>query len=69
VSCLLIPCTNTASNLTVPLYDGSKTDTAYIGDYVQTSTNMKEAWKPSPAVMRSSGLIAGKFIFCEVYTF
>jgi hypothetical protein len=40
-----------------------KTGTASIGESVQILTSMKEAWKPSPVVMRSLDLIAGKNFF------
>jgi hypothetical protein len=40
--------------------NGSKTGTAYIGDYVQTLTSMKEGWMPFPVVTTSLDLIAGK---------
>jgi hypothetical protein len=36
-----------------------RTGTASIEESVQTLMNMKEAWKPSPVVMRSLDLIAG----------
>ena len=44
------------------LLNGSKTGTAYIGEYVQTLISMKEGWMHFPAVTRSLGLIAGKFL-------
>lgn len=40
--------------------NGSKTDTAYIGEYVQTLMNTKEAWMYFPAVTRSLDLCAGE---------
>ena len=42
--------------------NGSRTGTAYIGEYVQTLMNMKEGWMHFPAVTRSLDLIAGKVI-------
>lgn len=45
-----------------------KTGTASIGESVQTLTSMKEAWKPSPVVMRSLDLIAG-ILYPEVFIF